>query len=265
MIRQFFKNHPQLISKAYLSFALLLLIVAIKFHDATQQGFSLISPQNAASTLVTDTNLVQKASAECRISDTFTPEVKYWEEDICRWSKEHQMDPDLIATIMQIESCGDDRAVSATGVRGLFQVTGANLDGQNPFDPNVSMAKGPGKVLKSELEATNGNIKAALAGYNGGPWARQWVNGQLTTAQFVSRLRNHGSGFWRTPARANAKVNEVKWYAEWSNIFYEAKNNETDTLDKWLALGGSRLCTQAATRLGLPTDPVFAGAEVEKK
>jgi hypothetical protein len=265
MIREFIDRHPQILAKIYPVIALTFLLIAVKVHEAAGQGLSILSPQTDPRTLVSDPTAVTAANQVCQISDTFTPEIKHWEADICRWSTEHQMDPDLIATIMQIESCGDDRAISSTGVRGLFQVTGANLDGQNPFDPNVSMAKGPGKVLKSELIASNGNIKAALAGYNGGPWARQWINGQLTTAQFVSRLRNHASGYWRTTAKANAKLNEVKWYAEWSNIYFEAKKDESTTLDKWLAMGGSRLCTQAASRLGLPADPVFAGAEVEKK
>jgi hypothetical protein len=178
----------------------------------------------------------------CGISDVFTAEVKAWEADICRWSEEHAMDPDLIATIMQIESCGNNNAKSVTGVRGLFQVTGANLDGQDPWDPNVSMAKGPGKVLKNELKAANGDVKAALAGYNGGGKAREYINGQINRTQFYLFLRNHRSGHWRTSGKAQAKINEVEWYAEWANIYFEAKNGDKTTIDKWLAKGGHRMC-----------------------
>ena len=179
---------------------------------------------------------------ECKLADSFTPQVKHWEEEICRWSTEHQLDPDLIATLMQIESCGNSKAVSATGVRGLFQVTGANLDGQNPFNPDVSMAKGPGKVLKNELRATNGDIRAAMAGYNGGGLARKYIAGDINREDFISSLRAHGSGLWRSNSKALAKVNEVERYAQWSGIYFEAKENKSETLNEWLDLGGSRLC-----------------------
>jgi len=185
-------------------------------------------------------------SKTCEISSSFTEEVQQWEPKICEWSKQHNLEPDLIATIMQIESCGNNNAVSSTGVRGLFQVTGANLDGQNPFDPSVSMAKGPGKVLKNELKLADGNIKAAFAGYNGGGKAREFIAGNVSRSQFYSYLRRHPSGYWRTDRKALAKINEVEWYAYWANIYFEAKVGKRNTLQKWLGMGGSRLCTSAS-------------------
>lgn len=203
---------------------------------------------------------------KCKVADTFTKEVKYWEGDICRWSAEHQMDPDLIATIMQIESCGNDQAVSATGVRGLFQVTGANLDGENPFDPNVSMAKGPGKVLRYELNESANNVRAAMAGYNGGAWARQYVAGDINRGQFISKLRTHR--LWRTTSKALTKVNEVERYAQWANIYFEAKEGKADTLKIWQELGGQHLCDSAAVQLGLnnpaPQHVVSSDVQVNK-
>ena len=40
------------------------------------------------------------------ISLLFTPEVQYWGEEILAWSETYQLDPNLVATVMQIESCG---------------------------------------------------------------------------------------------------------------------------------------------------------------
>lgn len=184
--------------------------------------------------------------AECSIASTFTPEVQRWEGEICRWSDEHEMDPDLIATLMQIESCGNKNAKSSTGVRGLFQVTGSNLDGENPWDPNVSMAKGPGKVFKRALAAADGNIKAAFAGYNGGGSARDYIAGKISKDEFYWSLRNSSSGYWRSAKKANAKINEVEWYAKWADIYFEAKEENRDTLQEWIELGGHRLCTSAS-------------------
>ncbi len=233
----------------------------------------LISPVPAAlvaSALPTpqpSPNPTQSPQADCKVSDTFTQEVKAWESDICRWSKEQQQDPDIIATIMQIESCGNNFAVSSTGVKGLFQVTGANLAGANGFDPNASAAAGPGKVFKASLTAANGNIHAAMAGYNGGGWAREYIAGQMSRSQFIASLRSHY--LWRTQAKALAKVNEVERYAQWANIYFEAKENKTDTLNTWLNLGGYRLCNDAAVQLGYaprysketPDSPVIVASD----
>lgn len=189
---------------------------------------------------------------EERISGIFTSTVQYWNDDIIRWSKEHEMDPDLIATIMQIESCGNDRAVSFSGVRGLFQVTGQNMGGLDPYNPDHAMAKGPGKVLKDQLAAANGDIRAAFAGYNGGPWARQWIAGEISRDKFIANYRSHPSGRWRALSSVMQKVNEVERYAQWSNIYFEAKDGQTETLTTWLDIGGGRMCNEAAAHLGLP-------------
>ncbi len=56
------------------------------------------------------------------ISPLFTPEVQYWGEEIMIWSETYQLDPNLVATVMQIESCGFLLAESGAGAKGLFQV-----------------------------------------------------------------------------------------------------------------------------------------------
>ena len=41
------------------------------------------------------------------IAPLFTPEVQYWENEIVAWAAQHDIDPNAVATIMQIESCGN--------------------------------------------------------------------------------------------------------------------------------------------------------------
>jgi len=265
LLRQFVKKYHRQFVVASLGFSINVMVSLIIAPLAIAQDFkSPIATTRFFSPVVTTTEESTPITTnDCGLSASFTPEIQEWADRICRWSIEHKMDPNLIATIMQIESCGNNNAVSATGVRGLFQVTGANLDGENPFNPDVSMAKGPGKVLKNELKASDGNITAAMAGYNGGAWARQWVAGDLDRSQFISKLRSHY--LWRTTTKALAKVNEVERYAQWANIYYEAKEGRQDTLNEWLNLGGYRLCNSAAVELGLnprytktPDGPVVA-------
>src|SRR3990172_9300095 len=56
------------------------------------------------------------------ISPVFTPEVQHWSRKIAAWAGAYQLDPNLVATVMQIESCGMPSAVSSAGAQGLFQV-----------------------------------------------------------------------------------------------------------------------------------------------
>ncbi|MGH2626986.1 MAG: transglycosylase SLT domain-containing protein, partial [Anaerolineales bacterium] len=56
------------------------------------------------------------------VSPLFTPQVLHWEHDIRRWAAAGGLDPNLVAVVIQIESCGDPGAVSSSGALGLFQV-----------------------------------------------------------------------------------------------------------------------------------------------
>src|SRR5450759_1540101 len=55
------------------------------------------------------------------ISPIFTPEVQFWAGRIQSWASAAGLDPNLAATVMQIESCGDPLALSRSGAMGLFQ------------------------------------------------------------------------------------------------------------------------------------------------
>ena len=102
------------------------------------------------------------------VAPIFTPEVRHWEGDILRWAAAYHLDPNLIATVMQIESCGNPQAVSSDGARGLFQVMPFHFAaGEDPFDPDTNARRGLG-YLRAALQRARGNVRLALAGYNGG-------------------------------------------------------------------------------------------------
>jgi hypothetical protein len=74
-------------------------------------------------------------AASTGISPIFTPEIQYWAGNIIQWAAASQLDPNLAATIMQIESCGDPRAKSS-GAMGLFQSCRFTFyAADNPYDP----------------------------------------------------------------------------------------------------------------------------------
>jgi len=163
-----------------------------------------------------------------KIAPLFTPEVQYWAENIIAWSKQTGIDPNLIATVMQIESCGDPRAHSSAGAMGLFQVMPYHFeDGEDPYKPAINARRGLG-YLRRALEARGDIVRFALAGYNGG------INGaKRDESQWAS---------------------ETQRYVYWGTGIYEdalQEKDNSDRLDEWLAHGGSSLCNQAAQRLGI--------------
>jgi soluble lytic murein transglycosylase-like protein len=173
-------------------------------------------------------NSVSKVNYQGKISAVFSDEVKYWEADIVRWASEYSLDPNMVATIMQIESCGDPRALSVAGAQGLFQVMPFHFTaGEDMLDPNTNARRGM-NYFAERLVQTAGDVGKAFAGYNGGHVAAgsSWDN-------------------W---------ADETQRYYVWSTGIYEdakAGLTESPTLQEWYAAGGASLCQQAATRLNL--------------
>ncbi len=174
----------------------------------------------------------QESSAPAAISPLFTPSVQYWEAAIVRWSAAWGLDPNLVATVMQIESCGDPAARSHAGAMGLFQVMPYHFAaGEDPYQPGTNAARGLA-YLQRALEARGGDVRLAFAGYNGG----------IAGAQ-----RPESS--W--PA-------ETIRYVYWGwGIYNDARagKNSSARLDEWLSSGGASLCAQAASRLGISPPP----------
>jgi soluble lytic murein transglycosylase-like protein len=169
------------------------------------------------------------SSTSNRLAPLFTPEVQYWNTAILRWSDASQLDPNLVATVVQIESCGDAFARSSAGAVGLFQVMPFHFAStDNPFDPDTNALRGL-TYLQRVFDAANQNVSWSLAAYNGGP-------------SLV------GSNEWMWPA-------ETIRYVYWgSGIYADAvqMRSSSQRLQEWLAAGGASLCRKAHQQLGLP-------------
>jgi soluble lytic murein transglycosylase-like protein len=163
------------------------------------------------------------------LSPIFTKEVQHWGNDIVRWANAAGVDPNLAATVMQIESCGDPRATSRSGATSLFQVMPFHFKfGENPYDPETNALRGLNYLSRS-LQAGGGNARLALAGYNGG-------------IGVIARSE------WAWPS-------ETKRYVLYGGPIYEdARNGATSSasLTEWYQKYGAGLCRQAAQRLGIP-------------
>lgn len=158
----------------------------------------------------------------------FSPSVRYWESRILAWSAHWNLDPLLVTTVMQIESCGDPEAISPAGAQGLFQVMPFHFaPGDAMLDPDTNALRGLA-YLQESYQIAQGDIERTLAGYNGGHGqiSRQWES-------------------W---------PEETRRYAAWGlGIYQEAQSGgeHSETHHEWLQAGGWHLCQQAEKRLGL--------------
>ena len=163
------------------------------------------------------------------ISSIFRPEITYWADSISSWATGSNLDPNLVATVMQIESCGDPRAVSSAGAMGLFQVMPFHFHTtDNPYNPNTNALRGLNYLARS-LEAANGDARLAMAGYNGG-------------ISVIHRAE------WTWPA-------ETKRYVQFGAPIYQdaiSGLEVSSALNNWYLNYGVSLCNQAHQRLGLP-------------
>jgi len=90
------------------------------------------------------------------LSPVFSPEIQYWSGSIRAWAAAAGLDPNLVATVMQIESCGDPRALSPAGAMGLFQVMPFHFAaGDDPYNPDTNALRGLA-YLRRSLVAANG-------------------------------------------------------------------------------------------------------------
>ncbi len=160
-----------------------------------------------------------------RLAPVFTPEVRYWSPLIYAWAAAYKVDPNLIATVIQIESCGDAQAVSRSGAQGLFQVMPSHFQPGEDMQDVLTNGRRGMDYLAEGLELASGDAGLALAGYNGG----------------------HGV----------INVNPVRWapetqrYFQWgSRIYQDAQQGRSTSqaVQDWLDAGGFRLCQQAANR-----------------
>jgi soluble lytic murein transglycosylase-like protein len=104
--------------------------------------------------------------------DSFVPvpPSKAYEDLILEAAAVHDVDPQLIRSVMQTESAFNPFAVSRAGALGLMQLMpelAAEFDVADPFDPRENIMAGT-EYLRRLLDQYRGNITLTLASYNAG-------------------------------------------------------------------------------------------------
>jgi hypothetical protein len=186
---------------------------------------------------VTVASTTGASAAKSPLSPVFTPQVQFWGPLIAEWAVAWEIDPNLIATVIQIESCGDPFVSSSAGAQGLFQVMPFHFDaGEDMLDIHNNARRGL-TYLSGGLDISEGHAGLALAGYNGG-----------------HGIINKGYAAWYP---------ETKRYYYWGAGIYADATAGVQTsprLQEWLASGGQWLCDRASvSQQDLSLQTLFTG------
>ena len=114
-------------------------------------------------------------------------------EILSKAGRAHNLDIDLLASVVKAESGGNAHAVSRAGARGLMQLmpaTATQLGVRDSFAPEQNVSGGTA-YLDALLTYYHNNLALALAAYNAGPEAVAKYRGippYLETRAYVARV-----------------------------------------------------------------------------
>lgn len=146
------------------------------YLSAGEDNFIEVAPEDIAAVetvpdppiaMETQPQAVAKPSPDAKLSAADLHEMLTYA------GHEHNLDVDLLASLVKAESGGDVRAVSRTGARGLMQLmpgTAAGLGVEDSFLPEQNV-RGGTTYLDALLTRYHDNLALALAAYNAGPAA----------------------------------------------------------------------------------------------
>ena len=124
---------------------------------------------------------------------TRTPTKAEMHEMLAHAGAKHNIDEDLLASVVRAESGGQVRAVSRTGAQGLMQLmpgTANSMGVGDAFKPDENIAGGTA-YLDALLTRYHDNLALALAAYNAGPGAVDKYHGvppYRETREYVARV-----------------------------------------------------------------------------
>jgi hypothetical protein len=135
--------------------------------------------------------VVVKSSSHVKASTAPTREEMH--EMLAHAGSAHNIDEDLLASVVRAESGGRTQAVSRTGAKGLMQLmpgTASAMGVDDAFKPDQNIAGGTA-YLDVLLTRYHDNVALALAAYNAGPGAVDKYHGippYRETREYVARV-----------------------------------------------------------------------------
>jgi soluble lytic murein transglycosylase-like protein len=206
-------------------------------------GAVIISIAWGISALITHSRLPLKPQAQSITSPWIPATVKKWSAPIDLMAKKYQLDPNLIAIIMTMESGGDPRASSSAGAQGLMQLTGPTAK-----DIAAKFLKQPVGKYKLSDPATNIEFGAAYLAY-----LRDTFGGWQQGPSWDSTVELVAAGYNGGPGAANrlykgqglTDTQTVVYSRDAFNMWRERFQKDSPTYDRWLERGGQALIDAA--------------------
>lgn len=171
------------------------------------------------------------------------PTVKHWEKPIDEMAKKYNVDPNLIAIIITMESGGYSKAKSAVGAKGLMQVTDPTAK-----DIAAKFLKEPRKSYDLSDPKTNIEFGTAYLAYlrdefgtpQQGP---SWMN----TVELIAAGYNGGPGAANSLEQGKGLrgVETVVYSRDAFNMWRERHAKSSPTFDRWKERGGTDLLDKA--------------------
>ncbi len=134
------------------------------YSDRPQAGFTFF--------LGTD-DLPQSSAARQQTSTAFHSGMRRFASEIRQVAAEHDLAPELLHAVIQVESGYNPRAVSPKGAIGLMQLmpaTARRLGVADRQDPLANL-RGGARYLRNLIGLFGGDLSLALAAYNAGEGA----------------------------------------------------------------------------------------------
>lgn len=251
-----FITKPLLIGGAFLLLLLGAIILLLLFMALFFDGD--ISPLSIGALAVDDQD-----------ADDYTPsnqsrwiygEVRY-AKYINEAAAKYDLDPALIAAVIQQESTFNPNAVSSAGAQGLMQLmpgTAKEMGVKDPFNPRQNIMGGA-KYLRKMLDMFDQDVKKALAAYNAGP------------GNVLKNLRNGGNGIPDINETRNYVPSVLSHWEVYKKMVKESKLVISDFKGKFswptkksVAPGCSITCYKGHTGQDFPAPygtPIYAAAD----
>lgn len=165
--------------------------------------------------------------------------VQHWRSLIVEMAQRYDLDPNLVAIIITIESGGFSGASSEASAQGLMQITPAAAQ-----DISRRYLKQPRTEYDVADPATNVEFGTAFLSHLRDQFAEPWPD---YTVELVAAGYNGGPGsagrLWRGEGQPSSE--NVSYSRDVMNMWRERNSATSPTFERWVERGGFRLIDRA--------------------
>ena len=198
--------------------------------------------------MIANNNQIPLAYRSAGITAAWIPlTVKHWDKPINEMAKKYDIDANLVAILLTMESGGDSQARSGVGALGLMQVT-------PPTAQDIAAKHLKQPVTKYDLMDPRTNIEFGVAYL---AWLRDEFGtaapadpSYLQTVELIAAGYNGGAGTASALDKGEGlrDIQPVAYSRDAYNMWRERAASTSPTFERWRDRGGSALIEAAKQR-----------------